>query len=89
MVWHEDSNLQELSHHSGTRADAQLGKNAPQMRAHCPATDVEHVRDHLVGMPLGYHAHDLLLSRAELNAAVPRPSHANEKIAGAIYFGID
>src|ERR1700691_4437253 len=89
MVRRENSQLQQLSHHGRARAHTQFGKDTPQVRTHGPGADVEDIRDHFVWVPLGYQSHDLLFARAELNSAAPEPSHAYQKIAGAIHFGIN
>ena len=67
--------------------DVTHGEDAPQVRAHRPRTDVENIRNNLVGMPLRNHAHDFLLARAELNAVAV--GHAQKQVARAIHFGID
>src|SRR5882724_11534056 len=88
VVRRDCAQLQELRHHRRTRTHSKLGKNPPQMCAHRPGTDVEHICNHLVGMSFGHHTDNFLLSWAEPDWTMVRQGHADQRIPLAVNFSI-
>src|SRR5262245_28263375 len=58
------------------------------MSAYGLGADVQHIRDHLIGVSLGHHANNFQLSRAEPNGTMIRQWHADQEIPITVYFGI-
>jgi len=89
MVRAQHTDLQQLRDHGRPRPYAQLCENSAQVGANGPRTYVEHVCDDFVGMSLGDHSYDLLLSRAEANTSGAGLRHSHQQIARAVDLRID
>src|SRR6516162_3472861 len=78
MLFHYPSN------HRRTRGNAELCKNAAQMRADGPSTYIQEAGNRLVWIALGHHANYLLLARCQGNKHEPTRRPSDQQIARAI-----
>ena len=58
------------------------------MGAHSPGANAQDIGDNLVGVTVGNHAHNFLLSRTEPDGTVLRAWQANEQIPASSHLGV-
>ena len=61
----QESCIQQLGHHGRAGGYIQFGKYSPEIGTHRPDADIQYPGDHFIGEPLGDHAGDSPLARAE------------------------